>query len=171
MWLEEIGNDLDGTLHAEQADKVPHEQAAALLAREVEAGRCPLKNWDNAVDQWILRLNQLVDWNPEFELPKLGGNRITAGALGRWHDYTQITYFGNGPDTTEDERSEYRLKATNVVGYATYRPIQSLAIGGKYGWLGSMSLREPGGSFKRGNPAAQVTFPSEPAFLVDGLRP
>ncbi len=62
----------DLVLHAEQTDKVPHEQAAALLAREVEAGRCPLKNWDNAVDQWILRLNQLVEWYPEFELPKLG---------------------------------------------------------------------------------------------------
>jgi len=62
----------DLVLHAEQTDKVPHEQAAALLAREVEAGRCPLKNWDNAVDQWILRLNQLVDWYPEFELPRLG---------------------------------------------------------------------------------------------------
>ena len=62
----------DLVLHSEQTDKVPHEQAAALLAREVEAGRCPLKNWDNAVDQWVLRLNQVADWHPEFELPKLG---------------------------------------------------------------------------------------------------
>jgi ATP-dependent helicase HrpB len=64
----------DLVLHAEQTDKVPHEQAAALLAREIEAGRCPLKNWDNAVDQWILRLNRLVEWYPEFELPKLGAD-------------------------------------------------------------------------------------------------
>ncbi|EDY21914.1 Helicase ATP-dependent domain protein [Chthoniobacter flavus Ellin428] len=62
----------DLVLHAEQSDKVPAEQAAALLAREVEAGTCPLKNWDNAVDQWILRLNQLANWYPEFELPKIG---------------------------------------------------------------------------------------------------
>jgi ATP-dependent helicase HrpB len=62
----------DLVLHAEQSDKVPHEQAAALLAREVEAGTCPLKNWDNAVDQWILRLNQLAGWYPEFELPPIG---------------------------------------------------------------------------------------------------
>ena len=38
----------------------PPEQAAALLAREVEAGTCPLKNWDNAVEQWIVRLNLLA---------------------------------------------------------------------------------------------------------------
>jgi len=63
----------DLVLHAEQSDKVPAEQAAVLLAREVEAGTCPLKNWDNAVDQWILRLNQLASWYPEFELPPIGG--------------------------------------------------------------------------------------------------
>ena len=62
----------DLVLRAEQTDKVPHEQAAALLAHEVEAGACPLKHWDNAVDQWILRLNQVAEWHPEFELPKLG---------------------------------------------------------------------------------------------------
>ncbi len=62
----------DLVLRSEQTDKVPAEQAAVLLAREVAAGRCPLKNWDNAVDQWILRLNQLAEWYPEFELPRLG---------------------------------------------------------------------------------------------------
>ena len=62
----------DLVLRSEQSEKVPHEQAAALLAREVEAGTCPLKLWDNTVDQWILRLNQLTEWFPEYELPKLG---------------------------------------------------------------------------------------------------
>jgi len=62
----------DLVLHTEQSDKVPLEQAATLLAKEVEAGTCPLKNWDNAVDQWILRLNQLAAWYPEFELPRIG---------------------------------------------------------------------------------------------------
>lgn len=62
----------DLVLRSEQSDKVPHEQAAALLAREVEAGTCPLKLWDNTVDQWILRLNQLTEWFAEYELPKLG---------------------------------------------------------------------------------------------------
>ena len=61
----------DLVLRSEQSDKVPEEQAATLLAREVEAGTCPLKNWDNAVDQWILRLNQLTAWYPEFELPRI----------------------------------------------------------------------------------------------------
>ena len=62
----------DLVLRSGQSDKVPLEQAAALLAREAEAGTCPLKLWDNAVEQWILRLNQLAEWFPEYELPKLG---------------------------------------------------------------------------------------------------
>ena len=62
----------DLVLRVEQSDTVPLEQAAELLAREVEAGSCPLKLWDNAVEQWITRLNLLADWYPEFELPRLG---------------------------------------------------------------------------------------------------
>jgi ATP-dependent helicase HrpB len=62
----------DLVLHSEQTDKVPHEAAAALLAREVEAGTCPLKLWDNTVDQWIVRLNLVAAWHPEYALPPLG---------------------------------------------------------------------------------------------------
>ena len=62
----------DLVLRSDTTDKVPHEQAAALLAREVAAGTCPLKNWDNTVDQWIIRLNQVAEWHPEFALPRLG---------------------------------------------------------------------------------------------------
>ena len=52
------------------SDEVPPEEAAALLAREVEAGNCPLKHWDHAVEQWIMRLNLLAEWAPEYELPQ-----------------------------------------------------------------------------------------------------
>ena len=62
----------DLVLRAEISYTPPAEEAAALLAREVIAGTCPLKHWDNAVEQWILRLNQLAAWYPEFELPRLG---------------------------------------------------------------------------------------------------
>ena len=47
------------------------EQAASLLAAEVDAGRCPLDNWNFDVEQWIVRLNRLAEWCPEYELPPL----------------------------------------------------------------------------------------------------
>ena len=62
----------DLVLRAKETDKVPLDEAAALLAEQVEAGACVLKNWDESVEQWIIRLNLLADWWPELQLPKLG---------------------------------------------------------------------------------------------------
>lgn len=61
----------DLVLASSLTDKVPPGEAAALLAREVLAGNCPLANWDHAVEQWIVRLNRLREWMPELELPAL----------------------------------------------------------------------------------------------------
>ena len=61
----------DLEIRVERTDDVPSEQAAAILAAEVIAGRLTLENWNHDVEQWIVRLNQLADWCPEYELPKL----------------------------------------------------------------------------------------------------
>ena len=61
----------DVILRSEAAD-VPENQAAELLAKEVIAGTCPLKNWDNAVEQWITRVNCVAKWFPELEMPSIG---------------------------------------------------------------------------------------------------
>jgi ATP-dependent helicase HrpB len=49
----------------------PADAAARLLAEEVAAGRLALAQWDDAVEQWILRLNQLAAWCPELALPPI----------------------------------------------------------------------------------------------------
>ncbi|MDQ6938647.1 MAG: helicase, partial [Verrucomicrobiota bacterium] len=61
----------DLVLHSEAAD-VPPNKSSALLAREVLSGSCPLKNWDNSVEQWIVRVNCVANWFPELELPNIG---------------------------------------------------------------------------------------------------
>jgi ATP-dependent helicase HrpB len=50
----------------------PAEEAAKILAREVAAGRLALANWNEAVEQWILRVNRLREWMPELALPAIG---------------------------------------------------------------------------------------------------
>jgi len=50
----------------------PLGQSAQLLAEEVIAGRLKLKLWDDEVEQWIVRLNRLAEWCPDFELPTIG---------------------------------------------------------------------------------------------------
>ena len=57
---------LDFTEH----DCTDAEAAAKLLADEVLSGRCPLKNWDDAVEQWFVRLACLRGWMPELDLPE-----------------------------------------------------------------------------------------------------
>lgn len=47
------------------------EEAAPILAAEVLAGRCTLKHWNHAVDQWIARVNGVAQWMPELGLPPL----------------------------------------------------------------------------------------------------
>jgi len=64
----------DLVLTASQADKASPEAAARILAELVIAGKCPLEHWDNAVEQWIIRLNRLREWMPELELPALGAD-------------------------------------------------------------------------------------------------
>jgi ATP-dependent helicase HrpB len=50
------------------ADEPPASDAAALLAREVLAGNITLTEWNEAVDQWIVRVNRLAEWFPELEV-------------------------------------------------------------------------------------------------------
>jgi ATP-dependent helicase HrpB len=59
----------DLVLDYTERDSADAETAAQLLAEEVLSGRCPLKNWDDAVEQWFVRLNCLRGWMPELELP------------------------------------------------------------------------------------------------------
>ena len=62
----------DLVLGFEVSDKVPLEEAAVILASQVAEGNCVLTNWDNAVGQWIIRVNRLREWMPELELPAIG---------------------------------------------------------------------------------------------------
>jgi ATP-dependent helicase HrpB len=50
------------------SDCVDPNKAAALLAEQVMAGTCPLKNWNDTVEVWIRRYNVLAAGCPELEL-------------------------------------------------------------------------------------------------------
>jgi ATP-dependent helicase HrpB len=54
------------------ADEPPEGEAAAILAREVMAGRIVLTEWTEAVEHWITRVNCLARWWPELEVHPIG---------------------------------------------------------------------------------------------------
>ena len=69
----------DLVLESKQTAEEPEAgQAAALLAKEVIAGRITLTAWDETVEQWIVRVNCLAKWWPELEVnPITGADRLT----------------------------------------------------------------------------------------------
>jgi hypothetical protein len=123
-------------------------------------------------DQMLIDGSAAISWRAykmaqaRFELPQLARSRLAVGTQVRWQDLTQVTFFGDGPDALEANRSEYRLKSTNIAAYATLRPSQWLAVGGRLGWLDRPSVLAPAGSFKRGNPATQDVFSGDPVFSM-----
>jgi ATP-dependent helicase HrpB len=64
----------DLVLRSQKSEKVEPGEAAGILARKVIEGSCLLSGWDNAVEQWIIRVNRLREWMPELELPGIGDN-------------------------------------------------------------------------------------------------
>ena len=62
----------DLVLEEKLSDNPPADEAARILAREVAAGRCALDNWNEAVEQLILRIHRLREWMPELALPVIG---------------------------------------------------------------------------------------------------
>jgi hypothetical protein len=101
-----------------------------------------------------------------FEFPLLLDGRLAVGTEGLWQDSTQVNYFGVGPDTSADLRSQYRLQTLNVVGYARYRPEGWLAFSGRFGWLDGPSVSSATGPFNRDFLDAQTTFPDDPAMAL-----
>ena len=71
VYAEEQWSFRELVLSSRRVEPPPADAAAKLLAAEVAAGRLTLTHWNHAVDQWILRLNQLAAWCPELELPPI----------------------------------------------------------------------------------------------------
>ena len=61
----------DLVLRSEDFSPKGDARAAQILAREVLAGTCPLKHWDNAVEQWVERVSFVATQFPEFEFPRI----------------------------------------------------------------------------------------------------
>lgn len=62
----------DLVVSTKNIEPAPADDAAAILAAEVVAGRLQLPKWDHGVEQWILRLNLLAQWCPDLHLPSIG---------------------------------------------------------------------------------------------------
>lgn len=97
-----------------------------------------------------------------FELPHLANDRLTIGAQAFWQDYTQVRYFGAGAESLETTPTDYRMQASDVVGYAAWRPRTPLAVTGTVGVLSRPRLSSSTGPFDRDEPDTLTVFATEP---------
>lgn len=99
------------------------------------------------------------------ELPRMARSRLALGSQIRWQDFTQVSFFGEGPNTLESNVSEYRLRSTDLVGYATLRPVQSVGITATIGRL-SPTILPRAGRFMRDRPDTRQVAPANIVFAV-----
>ncbi len=67
---EKIFRDL--VLESRDRDAEPSAEASACIAGEVLLGNLTLRQWDDAIEQWIIRVNRLAAWMPDLALPPIG---------------------------------------------------------------------------------------------------
>lgn len=99
-----------------------------------------------------------------LEFTELAGARLTIGSQALWQDATQLQYFGAGADSRRENRSDYRLKTSDFVAFARYRPQSQVSIDMRAGVLTRPMISSSTGPFDRHFPDAAVTFAGEPAF-------
>ena len=123
-------------------------------------------------DQMFIDGSAAISWRAykmaqaRFELPQLAKSRLALGTQVRWQDLTQVTYFGDGADSLETDRSEYRLESTNIAGYATVRPTHGCrSADALAGSTGRRWGRRPAPS-SAAIPPTQDVFPSDPVFAL-----
>jgi hypothetical protein len=124
-------------------------------------------------DQLLIDGSTAVSWHlysmvqGRVELPKLANGRLALGAQAMRQDQTQVSYFGVGPNTTDDDRSQYRMQVRDIVGYAKITAPDWLAFTGEVGWIGRPKVMAPSGTFRGDFPDLHAAFPHDPGVSLE----
>jgi outer membrane protein assembly factor BamA len=70
-------------------------------------------------------------WATEARLtfPRLANNHLHLEAWGSHRDYPQENFFGLGPESNRDDRSDYAIRTNHFGGRAGVRPVDHLLVG------------------------------------------
>lgn len=118
-------------------------------------------------DSALLDLSVAMSWRAykvaqaRFEFPYLAHEHFALGSQVQWQDLTQVRYFGLDADAVETP-SDYRLRSTNVVTYAVWRPRTAVALTGTAGWLSRPELSSSTGPFDRDEPDTLALYANDP---------
>ena len=124
-------------------------------------------------DQVMLEASGALSWHlykmaqARVELPTLANEHLVLGAQTMYQDATQVNFYGIGPDSNENNKSQYQLQTVDFVSYASVRPTEWLSIGGELGWLMAPKVSAPGGAFVPNVPTTIQLFPTVPGVLAN----
>lgn len=91
-------------------------------------------NWDfKATARTSTRLWQL--YAVELARPESERQLLFAGIRAQHRNYSSLQYYGTGPESSRDGRSNYRLEDTTVEGNFGIKPIQRFRVSGSTGLL------------------------------------
>jgi hypothetical protein len=114
-----------------------------------------------------------LSWNlyqvvqARVELPHLAGRHLRIGGQAMYQDLGQVEYFGLGATSREADRSVYRFRNLDVLGYADLRATRRLTFSARGGWIPTPELSAAGGWRVRApNTIDTFTDQSAPGLLV-----
>ena len=97
-------------------------------------------------DAAVVDLSAAMSWRrysmmqSQIAWPALLSNHLSVGASAKYQNFTQINYFGVGPDSDPSVQTDYRLKNIDIVGSATVHPTDWLSVGGRVGYIRGLSI-------------------------------
>ncbi len=105
-----------------------------------------------------------------IEFPRLLMDRLSAGAQVKYQDFTQINFFGIGGGSAKASETNFRMKDTDVAGFATVQANTWLSVGGRVGVLRSVGIARGTSSLSpsTGDRFDELTAPGltrQPGFL------
>ena len=98
-----------------------------------------------------------------YAMPNLAGGHVFFDFNGVHRNYSQIDYFGPGPRSSKDSRTDYRLEDTTVDASLGVKPVKHLNLGGSAGYVW-MNIG-PGTSDRY--PSTDQVFPPSVAIGID----
>jgi outer membrane protein assembly factor BamA len=119
--------------------------------------------------QGVVDVSGALSWNlykvaqAHFELPHLANDRVIVGSQAMYQDLVRVNYFGLGNDSRRANRSGYRLRDTDVFGYATVKTTPWLSLVGRFGRIHQADLATMGGR--------HVSYPNTLDIFTDATAP
>jgi hypothetical protein len=103
------------------------------------------------------------------DLRRIGGTMFDARVHGQYYEFPQEDFFGLGPDSRQEDRTDYLQKGSDVGASLAWKPARLVDLGGGVSFLkpeiGSGTDRRFPSTEERFDPATLPGFTAQPEYL------